>query len=165
MSDWFPGIPAITYEGPDSQDPLSFKWYDADAEVEGRPMRAHLRFAACYWHTMRNALSDPFGAGTAHMPWDDGSDSIENAERRAQVFFEFLEKIGIDYYCFHDRDVAPEGETVETTNEHLAKMTEVLGTLQGASNKRLLWGTACLFAHPRYVHGAATWRASVCCPR
>ena len=156
MSDWFPGIPAITYAGPDSQDPLSFKWYDADAEVEGRPMRAHLRFAACYWHTMRNALSDPFGAGTAHMPWDDGSDSIENAERRAQVFFEFLEKIGIDYYCFHDRDLAPEGETVEATNEHLAKMTEVLGTLQGASNKRLLWGTACLFAHPRYVHGAAT---------
>ncbi len=156
MTSWLSGIPTIQYEGPESRNPLSFKWYDADAEVEGRPMRTHLRFAACYWHTMRNELSDPFGAGTAHMPWDDGSNSIENAKRRAEVFFEFLEKIGIDFYCFHDRDIAPEGDSIEESNEHLARMTEVFGSLQDASGKRLLWGTACLFAHPRYVHGAAT---------
>ncbi len=156
VTSWLSGIPTIQYEGPESRNPLSFKWYDADAEVEGRPMRTHLRFGACYWHTMRNELSDPFGAGTAHMPWDDGSNSIENAKRRAEVFFEFLEKIGIDFYCFHDRDIAPEGDSIEESNEHLARMTEVFGSLQEASGKRLLWGTACLFAHPRYVHGAAT---------
>lgn len=156
MSEYFKDIPVIAYGGADSRDPLTFKWYDADAEVEGKPMREHLRFASSYWHTMRNELTDPFGVGTALTPWDDGSNTLENAERRAEVFFEFLQKIGIDYYCFHDRDIAPEGETIDDTNANLKHMSLVLERLQQSSGKRLLWGTACLFVHPRYVHGAAT---------
>jgi len=156
MSDYFKDIPVITHAGADSRDPLTFKWYDADAEVEGVPMRVHLRFACSYWHTMRNDLADPFGVGTAQTPWDDGSDSLDNAAHRAEVFFEFLQKIGIDYYCFHDRDVAPEGETIGQSSDNLAYMTGVLERLQQSSGKKLLWGTACLFTHPRYVHGAAT---------
>ncbi|MCH2132495.1 MAG: xylose isomerase [Phycisphaerales bacterium] len=156
MSEYFPDIPVIPYAGPDSRDPLSFRYYDADAEVEGRTMRDHLRFASAYWHTMRNGLNDPFGEATAIMPWDDGSESLENAERRIEAFFEFLSKIGIDYYCFHDRDVAPEGTTLEETNRNLDHLTGVLERHQQATGKKLLWGTACLFAHPRYVHGAAT---------
>ena len=156
MSGWFSDVPVISFQGPASEAPLSFKWYDADADVEGLPMRDHLRFAACFWHTMRNDLSDPFGAGTAQMPWDDGTATLSNAERRAEVFFEFLTKIGIDRYCFHDRDVAPEGESMDETHANLSHMTGVLKAHQEASGKHLLWGTACLFAHPRYVHGAAT---------
>ena len=96
----------ILFEGPDSRNPLAFKHYNADELINGKPMREHLRFAAPYWHVMRNVLSDPFGEGTAQMPWDDGSDSVENALNRVDVFFEFLEKIGIEFYCWHDRDIA-----------------------------------------------------------
>ena len=156
MSDFFPDIKKIAYEGPDSRNPLSFRHYDADAIVEGRPMRDHLRFACAFWHTMRNDLSDPFGRGTAVMPWDDGTDSDENTDRRVHAFFEFLDKIGIDFYCFHDRDVAPEGATIDETNRALDRMVRVLETKQDEHDKSLLWGTACLFNHPRYAHGAAT---------
>ena len=154
--EYFPDIPRIVYEGPDSRNPLSFTQYDPDALVEGIAMRDHLRFAAAFWHTMRNPLSDPFGDGTAQVPWDDGSSSLENARRRVDVFFEFLEKTGIDYYCFHDRDVAPEGATLAESNANLAAMVESLSEAQARTGRKLLWGTACLFAHPRYVHGAAT---------
>ncbi len=156
MSEFFEGIPKIAFGGPECSDPLSFKWYDADAEVEGATMRSHLRFAACYWHTMRNQLGDPFGAGTALMPWDDGTESIENASRRVAAFFEFLTKIGIDRYCFHDRDVAPAGGTLEETHANLSEIVGVLEQHQRSHGIQLLWGTACLFDHPRYVHGAAT---------
>lgn len=156
MNDFFPDIPKITYEGPDARNPLSFRWYDADAEVEGKPMREHLRFASAYWHTMRNTLADPFGAGTAMMPWDDGTDSLDNAIRRVDVFFEFLDKIGIDWYCFHDRDVAPAGDTIAESRANLEVVIDHLAQRQSDSGKRLLWGTACLFADPMYVHGAAT---------
>jgi xylose isomerase len=149
-------LPSIAYQGPGSTDPLAFHWYDADRMVEGKPMREHLRFAACYWHMMRNELGDPFGRGTALMPWDDGSDSIENAERRARVFFELLQRLGIEWYCFHDHDVAPEGDTPSESARHLEHMTAVLLELQNSTGIKLLWGTACLFAHPRYAHGAAT---------
>ena len=98
----------IQYEGPDSKNPLAFKHYHADEAIAGKTMKEHLRFAGAYWHVMRNDLSDPFGAGTALMPWDDGSDSVENALTRVDVFFEFLDKMGIEYYCWHDRDIAPE---------------------------------------------------------
>ena len=108
MSTYFDCDP-IRYEGPDSRNPLAFKHYDPEAEIAGKTMKEHLRFAGAYWHVMRNDLSDPVGAGTAHMPWDDGSDTVENALTRVDVFFEFLAKMGIDYYCWHDRDIAPEG--------------------------------------------------------
>lgn len=155
MSQVFP-VQSIAYEGPDSRNPLAFKVYDANALVEGKAMKDHLRFGAAYWHCMRNPLSDPFGAGTALTPWDDGSDSIENALRRVDVFFEFLEKIGIDYYCFHDRDIAPERATLCESETALDQVIARLKEKQAATGKKLLWGTACLFIHPRYAQGAAT---------
>ncbi|NDV63215.1 xylose isomerase [Puniceicoccales bacterium CK1056] len=155
MSDYFT-VPKISFEGPDSKNPLAFKHYNPDELVEGKSMRDHLRFAAPYWHVMRNVLGDPFGAGTALMPWDDGSDSVENALRRVDVFFEFLDKIGIDYYCWHDRDIAPELNDLAKSNAALEAVVAKLKEKQAEHNKKLLWGTACLFAHPRFAQGAAT---------
>ena len=156
MSEAFPDIPRISYEGVDSRNPLAFKHYRPEEVVGGKPMKDHLRFAAAYWHTMRNELTDPFGVGTSLKPWDDRSNSLDNARRRAEVFFEFLDKLGLEFYCFHDRDVAPEGATLAESNRNLEALVETLQTLQAQLGKKLLWGTACLFAHPRYMHGAAT---------
>jgi xylose isomerase len=153
---YFPDIPKIQYEGPGSKNPFAFKQYDPNAIIEGKSMREHFRFAAAYWHVMRNGLSDPFGGPTALMPWDDQSNSVDNALKRADVFFEFLDKTGIDYYCFHDRDIAPELETLAASNAALDKVTDHLLGLQKATGKKLLWGTACLFSHPRYAQGAGT---------
>ena len=156
MSEAFPDVPVIPYEGPQSKNPLAFKHYLHNEVIGGKSMKDHLRFAAAYWHTMRNELSDPFGVGTSHKPWDDRSDSVENAQRRAVVFFEFLEKMGLDYYCFHDRDVAPEGATLAESNKSLEAVVGTLTELQEQTGKKLLWGTSCLFIHPRYMHGAGT---------
>ncbi len=153
---FFPDIPKIAYEGPSSKNPLAFKHYNPEQLVEGKPMRDHLRFGAAYWHVMRNGLSDPFGAPTALMPWDDYSDSVSNAKQRADVFFEFLDKTSIDFYCFHDRDVAPELNDYTKSTEALMEVTSHLLQHQQSSGKKLLWGTACLFGHPRYAHGAGT---------
>ena len=117
----FPEIPKIAYEGPKSRNPLAFKHYNPDELVEGKSMRDHMRFGAAYWHVMRNSLSDPFGGGTAVTPWDDLSDSVDNAKKRADVFFEFLDKIDIDYYCFHDRDIAPELNTSQASRRPPAR--------------------------------------------
>jgi xylose isomerase len=156
MADYFPTVPKVTYEGPDSDNPFAFKHYNADEVVLGKTMSDHFRFGAAYWHVMRNGLGDPFGAGTALMPWDDGSESLDNALKRVPVFFEFLEKCAIHYYCFHDRDISPEGASWAETHSNLARVVEELEGAQKASGKKLLWGTACLFAHPRYAHGAGT---------
>jgi xylose isomerase len=156
MSEAFPDIPRIQYEGPNSKNPLAFKQYNPDEAIGGKSMKEHMRFAAAYWHVMRNPLGDPFGPGTAKMPWDDGSDSVENAVNRVDVFFEFLDKIGIDYYCFHDRDVAPELDTLQASNEALDRVADRLLQRQQETGKKLLWGTACLFIHPRFAQGAAT---------
>ncbi|MFP6866337.1 MAG: xylose isomerase, partial [Roseibacillus sp.] len=156
MSDHFPNVPQIEYEGPDSDNPLAFRHYNPEELIDGKSMKDHLRFGAAYWHCMRNPLGDPFGMGTALMPWDDGSESLDNAVARIPVFFEFLEKNQIGHYCFHDRDVSPEGASWAETHENLEKVTAVLKSAQESSGKKLLWGTACLFAHPRYAQGAAT---------
>ena len=156
MSEAFPDIPRIQYEGPNSKNPLAFKQYNPDEAIGGKSMKEHMRFAAAYWHVMRNPLGDPFGPGTAKMPWDDGSDSVENAVNRVDVFFEFMDKIGIDYYCFHDRDVAPELETLQASNDALDRVADRLLQRQQETGKKLLWGTACLFIHPRFAQGAAT---------
>ena len=152
----FPQVDRVRFEGRDSDNPLAFRRYDPDRMILGRPMRDHLRFASCYWHTMRNGLADPFGVGTARMPWDDGSESIENALARVDVFFEFLEKIDIDFFCFHDRDIAPEGSTIAESEASLDKVVERIEACMQRTGRRLLWGTACLFTHPRYASGAAT---------
>ena len=156
MSEAFPDVQKIQFEGPSSKNPLAFKHYNADEQIGGKSMKDHLRFAAAYWHVMRNPLGDPFGPGTAKMPWDDGSDSVENALRRTDVFFEFLDKIDIDYYCFHDRDIAPELDTLQASHDALDSVADRLLQHQQSTGKKLLWGTACLFIHPRFAQGAAT---------
>jgi xylose isomerase len=156
MSPAFPEINKIPYEGPASKNPLAFKHYDPAKVIEGRTMADHLRFSVAYWHTFRATLSDPFGAGTAIRPWDDGSNSVENACNRVRVAFEFIEKLGAPFYAFHDRDVAPEGTSLAESNRNLDVVVQVLKEEQQRSGIKLLWATANLFTHPRFVHGAAT---------
>ena len=148
--------PKIQYEGADSKNPFAFKHYDPNLLIGGKKMKEHLRFAAPYWHVMRNALADPFGEGTALMPWDNGTNSTENALNRVDVFFEFLDKIGIDYYCWHDRDIAPELNNLSESNKALDLVVAKLKEKQKETGVQLLWGTACLFSHPRYSQGGAT---------
>ncbi|CAE7190558.1 xylA [Symbiodinium sp. KB8] len=153
----FPEVASsIPYEGPTSRNPLAFKHYDADAVIEGKSMRDHLRFSVVYWHTFRGAGSDPFGPGTMVRPWEDGADSVENAQNRVRVAFEFITKLGSPYYAFHDRDVAPEGKTLAESHKNLDAVVAVLKEEQERTGVKLLWGTANLFSNPRYMHGAAT---------
>jgi len=156
MNEAFPDIQKIQFEGPKSRNPLAFKHYNADEVVGGKKMRDHMRFGVAYWHAMRNSLSDPFGGGTAQRPWDDGTDSVANAQRRVWACFEFMDKLGVDYYCFHDRDVAPECATLAESNQAFDAVADELEKAQKQTGKKLLWGTACLFSHPRYCQGAST---------
>jgi xylose isomerase len=153
---FFPGIGKIQFEGPDSKNPLAFKHYNGSELVEGKTMAEHLRFSVTYWHTIRGQLSDMFGTGTAVRPWEDGTNSLSMAETRVRVAFEFLEKLGVPFYAFHDRDVAPEGRNLRETNRNLDAIVKLLKAEQKRTGVRLLWGTACLFVHPRFAHGAAT---------
>lgn len=155
MSEFF-DVPVIQFEGPASKNPFAFRHYNPQEVIDGKSMRDHLRFGAAFWHSMRGTGGDPFGVGTMQMPWDDGSNSVENALKRLDVFFEFLVKCQIDFYCWHDRDISPELESIEETNDALDKIVDRLAVLQKEHNKKLLWGTACLFSHPRYGQGAAT---------
>jgi len=152
----FNDISKITYAGPASRDPLSFKHYNPDEIVEGKSMRDHLRFAVVYWHTFRGTGSDAFGAGTMQRPWDDGSNSVSNAQNRARIAFDFIQRLDAPYYAFHDRDVAPEGRTLAESHKNLDAVVKVLEEEQKRTGIKLLWGTANLFSNPRYVHGAAT---------
>jgi xylose isomerase len=152
----FPEINRIPFEGPQSKNPLAYRYYNADEKVEGRTMSDHLRFSVVYWHTFRGTGSDPFGPGTALRPWEDGTDSVENAQNRARVAFEFFDKLGAPFYAFHDRDVAPEGKSLSETNKNLDAVVSVLKEEQQRTGIKLLWGTANLFSNPRFMHGAAT---------
>ncbi len=152
----FPEINKIQYEGPGSDNPLAFRWYNPDEIVEGKTMKEHLRFTVCYWHTFRGTGADPFGSGTMVRPWDDGSNSVENACNRARVAFEFFEKLDVPFYAFHDRDVAPEGDSLRESNANFDAVADVLEAEQNRSGVKLLWGTANMFSHPRFMHGAAT---------
>ena len=156
MAEAFPNVGAIRYGGPQSKDPLEFKHYNPDEVVGGRTMKEHLRFSVVYWHTFSNPLGDPFGAGTAVRPWDDGSNSVENAVNKVKVAFEFIEKLGAPYYAFHDRDVAPEGKTLRESHKNLDVVARALKGEQERTGVKLLWGTANLFSNPRYMQGAAT---------
>lgn len=157
MTQAFPEVPSrIPYEGPQSRNDLAFRWYNENELVEGKTMKEHLRFSVVYWHTFRGTGSDPFGAPTMVRPWDDGSPSLENAIRRVRVAFEFMEKLGVPYYAFHDRDVAPEGATLAECHRNLDAVVKVMKEEQQRTGIKLLWGTANLFSHPRYAHGAAT---------
>jgi xylose isomerase len=158
MAEAFKNLPKVAYEGPRSRNPFAFKWYNPDERVEGKSMKEHLRFSVVYWHTMCGAGADMFGWGTALRPWDAGTaeGSVERAKRRVPVFFEICSKLGVPFYAFHDRDVAPHGETLSESNKHFDAIVGLLKDEQKRTGVRLLWGTAQNFAHPRYMHGAAT---------
>ena len=156
MSNAFPDVEKIKYEGPQSRNPLAFRWYNEDEVIEGKSMKDHLRFSVTYWHTFRGTGSDPFGAATMCRPWEDGTDSVQNAQNRARVAFEFMEKVGAPFYAFHDRDVAPEGNSLAESNQNLDAVVDVLQEEQQRTGIKLLWGTANMFSHPRFMHGAAT---------
>ena len=123
---FFESVAPIEYEGPESDNPLAFRWYNEDEVVEGKTMKEHFRFSVVYWHTFRGNGSDPFGSETMVRPWDDGSESVENAQNRARVAFEFMEKLGAPYYAFHDRDVAPEGASLAESNSNFEAVAKVL---------------------------------------
>jgi len=153
---FFPDVSKIKYEGADSKNPLAFRHYNEGEKVEGKTMKEHLRFAVCYWHTFRGTGGDPFGPGCAVRPWEDGTDSLAMALKRVDVAFEFMEKLGVPFYCFHDRDVSPEGKDLAESNANLDKVAAKLKEAQKKTGIELLWGTANLFSNPRFVHGAST---------
>lgn len=154
--EYFPGIGQIAYEGPGSDNPLSFKAYDPERMVAGRTMEKHLRFATCYWHTFCADGSDPFGTGTRVHPWGLSEDGMTNARSKLDAAFEFFTKLNVPYYCFHDRDMAPEGNSVAESETNLASLVGLAKERQEATGMELLWATANLFAHPRYMNGGAT---------
>ena len=152
---YFENVGKIQYEGKGSDNPFAYKHYNPQEKVLGKTMEEHLRFAVAYWHTFTGAGSDPFGVGTAIRSWDK-YDGMDRAKARVEANFEFLEKTGINYYCFHDVDIAPEGDTLQETYKNLDTIVAMLKEFQQSTGKKLLWNTANMFTHPRYVFGAAT---------
>ena len=155
----------IRYEGPEADDPLAFRWYDAGRVVGDRTMAEHLRFAVAYWHSFAADGADMFGSGTLDRPWSAGSptartelvaDPMAAARAKMAAAFEFLEKLGVPFFCFHDRDIAPEGDTFSESCARLDEMVELAAAHMQRTGTKLLWGTANLFSHPRYQAGAAT---------
>lgn len=153
---FFPNVVALRYEGPDSDNPLAFRYYDPTRVVLGKTMQEHLRFAVCYWHSLCWPGSDVFGAGTFDRPWLEASDPIAGAEAKARAAFELFHKLGVPFFTFHDRDLAPEGESWNETQSNLDRLVDFAGRQMEQSGVGLLWGTANLFGHPRYAAGAAT---------
>ncbi|KQU79016.1 MULTISPECIES: xylose isomerase [unclassified Rhizobacter] len=156
MTEFFKGIAPIKYEGPESDNPLAFRWYDKDRVVLGKRMEEQLRFAACYWHSFVWDGRDPFGGDSFQRPWHQIADPLEQARVKVDVAFDFFSKLGIPYYCFHDRDVVAEGSTPRESVEWLRRTVDLLGEKQQATGVKLLWGTANLFSHRRFMSGAST---------
>lgn len=156
MSSFFPVQERIAYEGQDSRNPLAFKWYDPARLVMGKSMAEHLRFSVCYWHSFCWPGTDPFGGETFMRPWHRPGDEMANARRKADAAFEMFELLGVPFFAFHDRDIAPEGETLAQSNRNVWEIAELFERKMNASGVRLLWGTANLFSHRRYMAGAAT---------
>lgn len=154
--EFFPGISRIQYEGPESDNPLAFKAYDANRMVGAKTMRDHLRFSVCYWHSFCANGGDPFGPGTRSYPWAERSEPMAAAEDKLDAAFEFFTKLGVSWFCFHDRDLAPEGGTVKESEQNLQRMVALAARRQEETGIKLLWATANLFSHPRYMNGAAT---------
>ncbi|OFS62301.1 xylose isomerase [Nosocomiicoccus sp. HMSC09A07] len=145
----------IQYEGPNSTNPYSFKYYNPNEKFDGKTMEEILRFGVAYWHTFTADLSDPFGVGTAVRDWDSLSE-MDKAKARVDAIFEFMEKLNIPYFCFHDVDIAPEGKTLKETNENLDEIVALIKKKMEETGKKLLWNTSNNFTHERFVHGAAT---------
>lgn len=155
--EFFPFIKGqIAYEGRDSDNPLAFRFYDANRVVAGKTMSEHLRFAVCYWHTFCGTGGDPFGPGTKVFPWDLNKDALGAAHDKMDAAFEFFTKLGANFWCFHDVDMSPEGHSLKEYESNLRTMVDYAKAKQQASGMKLLWGTANLFSNPRYMNGAST---------
>lgn len=154
--EFFKGIGPIKFEGVESDNPLAFKWYDENRVVAGKTMKEHLRFAVCYWHTFCNTGADPFGPGTKHFAWDAGTDAVARAKDKMDAAFEFITKLGVPYYCFHDIDLVDEGANIKEYESRLQTIVDYAKQKQAASGVKLLWGTANVFSNPRYMNGAST---------
>jgi xylose isomerase len=155
--EYFPGIGKIKYEGPKSDNPLAFKYYDPNKKVGNRTMKEHLRFTVAYWHSFCGDGTDPFGAATHPHPWIvDAKNPMEAAEHKLDAAFEFFTKLGAEYYAFHDRDMAPEGATPAESEKNLMTLVSKAKDRQKSTGVKLLWGTANLFSHPRFMNGAST---------
>lgn len=156
MTTYFDSIPNIQFEGAESDNPLAFHHYDANQVVLGKTMAEHLRFAACYWHNFCWDGADVFGQGTFGRPWLTPGDPMQRAKQKADVAFEFFSKLNIPYYCFHDIDVSPEGDSIKDYVNNFSAMVDVLEQKQSETGLKLLWGTANLFSNPRYAAGGAS---------
>ena len=154
--EYFPGIPTIAYEGPKSSNPLAFKWYDEARRVGAKTMKEHFRFAVAYWHSFGGTGADPFGAPTKNFPWNAAKEPIQRAKDKLDAAFEFITKMSIPFYCFHDFDLVEEGNSLSESEQRLDLITDYALQKQAASGVQVLWGTANLFSHPRYMNGAAT---------
>jgi xylose isomerase len=154
--EYYKGIGQIKFEGKESDNPLAFKYYNPEQIVAGKTMREHFKFAIAYWHTFCGQGSDPFGPGTQNFAWDQSSDPIQAAKDKADAAFEFISKMGFDYFCFHDYDLVAEGPTFAESEKRLATITEYLKQKKAESGIKLLWGTSNCFSNPRFMNGAAT---------
>jgi xylose isomerase len=150
------GVEPVRYQGPEGSAAPGYRYYDKDRVIRGKRMEEHLRLAVCYWHSFCGDGSDVFGAGTFQRPWQQEHNPVEGALKKATAAFDFFETVGTRYFCFHDRDVAPEASTLAETNDVLDKVVDVIGGHMQRTGVKLLWGTANLFGHPRYMAGAAT---------
>jgi xylose isomerase len=156
MAEYFPEVKSVKYEGPDSKNPLAFKHYNPTEKVLGKTMAEHLRFSVCYWHTFKGLGSDQFGDETIVRNYNDPSDVMEKAENTMEAAFEFFTKLGVGFWCFHDRDIAPEADTLAETNKRLDTIVAKAKKLQADTGVKLLWGTTNAFSHPRFMAGAGT---------
>jgi len=154
--EYFKGIGKIPFEGKGSGNPLAFKYYNKEQKVRGKSMKDHFRFAIAYWHTFTGTGTDPFGMGTRIFPWDESEDPIDRAKDKMDAAFEFITKIGAEFYCFHDFDLVDEAESLASSAKRLEIISDYALEKQNASDVKLLWGTSNLFSHPRYMNGAAT---------
>ncbi|HEV7783240.1 MAG TPA: xylose isomerase [Chitinophagaceae bacterium] len=154
--EFFQGVGKINYEGPQSDNPLAFRWYDENKLVAGRSMKEYLRFACAYWHSFVGSGADPFGEATHLFPWDIKKDAVEKAKDKADAAFEFMTKLGLPYYCFHDVDAVEYTNDIHENDKRLQAITAYFSQKQKQSGVKLLWGTANLFSHRRYMNGAAT---------
>ncbi|MDR1584449.1 MAG: xylose isomerase [Prevotellaceae bacterium] len=154
--EFFPGIGKIQFEGSESKNPLAFHYYDENKIIFGKPLKDHLRFAMAYWHTLCAEGGDPFGGGTKSFPWNNSTDPLTRAKYKMDAAFEFLTKVNIPYYCFHDVDVVEEGPSLVEFEKRLSIMVDYAKDLQKTTGKKLLWGTANVFSATRYMNGAAT---------
>ena len=154
--EYFKGIDQIKYEGPESDNPLAYRWYDENRVVAGKTLKDHFKFAVSYWHSFNGNGADPFGGPTHNFAWDEKADAVERAKDKMDAAFEFFTKLGLPYYCFHDVDVVDYGDDINENDRRLQTLVDYAKEKQAASGIKLLWGTANLFSHKRYMNGAST---------